>query len=157
MGQRLITSQHGRKPSNDECYTPQWVFDALGIRFDLDVCAPKGGTGIVPADNHYSLEEDGLTSPWFGRVWLNPPYSNATPWIDKFVNHGNGIALVLTSKSKWFHNLYTNTDAMMLMPTNMKFLKDGKNYAIQFQTAMFAMGNECVDALKRSQITRVRQ
>ena len=152
----MLTSQHGRKPTNDECYTPQWVFDALGITFDLDVCAPIGGTGIVPADRHYSIEDDGLAQPWAGRVWLNPPYSNATPWVDKFVNHANGLALVITSKSKWFHNLYLNTDAMMLMPTNLKFLKDGKNYGIQFQTAMFAMGDGSVQALHRSQISRVR-
>lgn len=22
----------------------------------------------------YSLKDDGLKNPWFGRVWLNPPY-----------------------------------------------------------------------------------
>ena len=152
----MLSSQHGRKPTNDECYTPQWVFDALGITFDLDVCAPIGGTGIVPADRHYSIEDDGLIKPWTGRVWLNPPYSNATPWVDKFVNHGNGIALTIVSKSKWFHNLYENTEAMLIMPTNMTFLKDGKKYSIQFQTVMFAMGDDCVQALHKSQISRVR-
>jgi hypothetical protein len=28
---------------SDEQYTPKWIFDALGVEFDLDVCAPQGG------------------------------------------------------------------------------------------------------------------
>jgi hypothetical protein len=28
---------------SDDYYTPRWVFDALGLRFDLDVAAPPGG------------------------------------------------------------------------------------------------------------------
>jgi hypothetical protein len=26
--------------ANDELYTPKWIFDSLGVQFDLDVCAP---------------------------------------------------------------------------------------------------------------------
>ena len=34
------------RPKNDECYTPQWVFDAMGLRFDLDVAAPIDRTRV---------------------------------------------------------------------------------------------------------------
>lgn len=57
---------------------------------------------------------------WFGRVWLNPPYSR--PLIEKFIEkmseHGNGIAL-----------LYNRCDSRMFQEvifkkaTAMKFLK----------------------------------
>ena len=39
-------------------------------------------------------EADGLTEPWFGRVWLNPPFQGAVPWLEKMADHGNGIALL---------------------------------------------------------------
>lgn len=43
----------------------------------------------------YTPEEDGLRQPWFGRVWLNPPWGGkATPWIKRMAEHGNGIALL---------------------------------------------------------------
>ena len=29
------------KMTSDDCYTPRWVFDAMGLEFDLDVAAPK--------------------------------------------------------------------------------------------------------------------
>jgi hypothetical protein len=151
----MLTSING-KPKNDECYTPQWIFDDLGVKFDLDVCSPIGGTGLVPADKYYSEEDDGLTSPWFGLVWMNPPYSKPTPWIDKFIEHSNGLCLVPASKSKWFLNIWDAADAVTLMPTNMKFVNNGKNYQIQFQTIMFAMGIDAVEAIKRLNTSRVR-
>jgi len=51
---------------SDEWYTPKFVFDGLGIEFDIDVCSPIGGTGIVPAKKFYSIEDDGLASAWGG-------------------------------------------------------------------------------------------
>jgi hypothetical protein len=155
MGQRLITSTNG-KPRNDECYTPAWIFDGLGVRFDLDVCAPIGGTGLVPSDKYYSEQDDGLTSPWFGLVWMNPPYSKPTPWIDKFIEHGNGLCLVPTSKSKWLTKIWNAADAVALMPPNLKFVSNGKDLQIMFQTIMFAMGDDAVSALKRLNTSRVR-
>jgi hypothetical protein len=29
---------------NDEVYTPPYIFEALGLHFDLDVCGPVGAT-----------------------------------------------------------------------------------------------------------------
>ena len=51
---------------SDEWYTPKFVFDGLRIEFDIDVCSPIGGTGIVPAKKFYSIEDDGLASAWGG-------------------------------------------------------------------------------------------
>ena len=59
-------------------YTPPHIFDGLGV-FDLDPCQPIGGVKWIPALQYYTLEDDGLTSDWYGRVWLNPPYGKHTP------------------------------------------------------------------------------
>jgi hypothetical protein len=80
MGQRLMS---------DEWYTPKSVFDGLAITFDLDVAAPIESIDHVPANNRYTIKDNALDKPWFGRVWMNPPYSKPTPWIDKFIAHGN--------------------------------------------------------------------
>ena len=37
----------------------------------------------VRAKNCYTSKENGLTKPWLGRVWLNPPY--AAGLVDAFV------------------------------------------------------------------------
>ena len=111
--------QTGR--TSDDYWTPRWVFEALGVEFDLDVACPPDGPPHTPAKAWYTQETDGLASPWHGRVWMNPPYSNSTPWVRKFINHANGICLVPMSKSQWFNELWQAADAMTPMPPSLKF------------------------------------
>lgn len=76
--------------SSDDCYTPGWVFDAMGLQFDLDVAAPTTGPWYVPASSHFTPVEDGLSQPWHGLVWCNPPFSQVTPWADRWAAHPTG-------------------------------------------------------------------
>jgi hypothetical protein len=81
--------------TSDDCYTPKWVFDAMGLRFDLDVAAPVGGPWHVPCDRYYTAEEDGLSCPWNGLVWCNPPYSNFGAWVERFTAHDRAVLMGL--------------------------------------------------------------
>ena len=101
----------------NEWYTPPKIFEALGVDFDLDPAAPPGGVPWVPATNHYSIAEDGLASPWYGKVWLNPPYRAPRPWIETLANHQNGVGLVPadTSTALW-HELAVTADAFCFIP-----------------------------------------
>jgi len=92
--------------TSDDYWTPPWVFERLALNFDLDVAAPPGGIPWVPTKKFYTQEDDGLASQWFGRIWMNPPYSNPTPWVDRFIAHGNGVALLPTSNGAWFGRLW---------------------------------------------------
>ena len=80
--------------STDEWYTPKEILQALGP-FDLDPCAPLAPLWNTAAVM-YNKNDDGLSKQWFGRVWLNPPYSR--PLIERFIekmsSHNNGIALL---------------------------------------------------------------
>lgn len=72
----------------DEWYTPPFVIEAArramgGI--DLDPASCFSANRVVQAKHFYSQKIDGLSdaNPWFGRVWLNPPYGGQA---EKFVN-----------------------------------------------------------------------
>lgn len=111
---------------SDDRYTPKWVFDKLKLRFNLDVAAPIGGAANVPCKRFYTINDDGLSSKWSGLVWCNPPYSNPTPWIKKFREHGNGVALIPTSNGRWFHDLYHDSNVIMRPIPKMQFeMPDG--------------------------------
>jgi hypothetical protein len=138
--------------TSDDYWTPKWVFDALGIDFDLDVACPPGGPPFTPARAWYTQETDGLASPWDGRVWMNPPFSNANPWVKKFINHKNGIALTVVGKSAWCDTLWDTADGILILPRSMKF----EQGAIFLPTMLSAYGKECLEALKKSNIGRVR-
>jgi len=143
--------------TTNDYYTPKFIFDALGVEFDIDVCAPFAGVPWIPAKKHFNILDDGLVQPWIGRVWMNPPYSKVTPWIDKFIAHGNGIALIPAAKSAWFNTMWINADAVLSMSNDLKFHRnDGKRLDILFHTFMVAMGSDNVATLKASGLGYVR-
>lgn len=136
----------------DERYTPKSVFDTLGITFDLDVCAPAGGVPWVPAARYFTLADDGLSQPWEGRVWMNPPYSNATPWVRRFIEHANGICLVGHAKSAWHPELWAAADACAIPRYYFDFVGGSIFMPVWFA----AFGDECVGALHNIGVTRIR-
>ena len=60
--------------ASDEWYTPPFIFDALGLEFDLDPCSP-GEDHWVPATTVYT--SGGIERDWFGTVFMNPPFGPA--------------------------------------------------------------------------------
>ena len=141
----------------DEQYTPKWIFEALNVQFDLDVCAPDGGVQWIPAKKYYSLKDDSLNQVWNGIIWMNPPYSKPTLWIDKFIEHGNGIALLPFSKSAWFIKIWESADAIVALTPRMKFIKsNGDLNSISMPVCLVGMGLNAVNALKNCNLGYMR-
>lgn len=122
-GPRLpgIGSHHSANPQTDE-WLPE-IFAALG-RFDLDPCSPT--TGPSPsstAAKHLTALDDGLTAPWEGSVWCNPPYSDIAPWMAKMAAHGNGIALVFarTETAWWFDSVWPHASRLLFLKGRLTF------------------------------------
>ena len=153
-----MTSKYGRNRENyqprDEYYTPKWIFENMGLIFDLDPAHPNHKTD-VPCKEYYTKEQNGIELNWFGNVWLNPPFSESKIWVQKFINHRQGIALLPFAKSAWFTGLWNDVDAVMPLPYNTKFTFNGKtNGSIFFLTGLFAYGKGNVEAI--SKIGKVR-
>ena len=79
---------------SDAWYTPPWIFEGLGVTFDLDVASPADPPPWIPARKRYTVADDGLLLPWFGLVWCNPPYSAPTAWCRKWAEHPDGFLLI---------------------------------------------------------------
>lgn len=107
MGERKgIGGHQSAAASTTTWLTPPPIIRALGgaESFDLDPCAfpgwPTAATGYTlhdPGENAAAYEVgDGLALPWFGRVWLNPPYTSGeiADWLAKLADHGRGTALI---------------------------------------------------------------
>lgn len=137
---------------SDEWYTPPEVFEALGCEFDLDVAGAVGAN--VPARG--AIFSDSLESQWHGFVWMNPPYGGRNtkgPWMDKFIRHGNGIALVPDRTSApWFQDALPFMDAVLFTAGKIKFLRpDGtRGESPGNGTALMAMGLQGEIALMRA-------
>lgn len=141
-----------------EWYTPPGIFDALGIRFDLDPCAPPGGVPWVPADRHYALpEQDGLVLSWEGRVWLNPPYGRGiSAWMRKLSEHRDGIALVFArTDAGWFHETVPSADAVCFIAGRLTFVAgDGRPSRSNSgaPSMLVAYGRECAEAVAAARL-----
>lgn len=68
--------------ARDGWCTPEWL-TALLPHVDLDPCSNARST--VRAHRALAIErgEDGLAAPWSGLVFVNPPYSDVLPWVER--------------------------------------------------------------------------
>lgn len=93
----LMTSARTGDPSKDLWETPTWLYEKLDseFHFDLDPAATEVN---ALSDYYYSQAQDGLVQPWWGRVFVNPPYSKMALWVEKGYNevlNGRCEAVVL--------------------------------------------------------------
>ena len=106
----------------DEWLTPPEIITALGS-FDLDPSSPVNRPWPTAAE-HFTVDDDGLTRRWDGRVWLNPPYGPETGrWLARLAEHGDGIALIFArTETETFHRYgWQRADAMLFLRGRLHF------------------------------------
>lgn len=147
-----IGSHQSTNMQNDEWLTPPEILSKLG-NFDLDPCAPI----IRPWDtatNHFTIENDGLKQDWNGRVWCNPPYGlEASKWLNKLADHGNGIALVFarTETRMFFDHVWNKADALLFIEGRLFFHRVNGEAAkanAGAPSVLVAYGSQNVETLK---------
>ena len=139
------------RPYRDEYYTPPAIVRALG-RFDLDPCA--GPTRL--ARRCIRRPKDGLRSQWTGRIWMNAPYSNLPQWLDRFIEHGNGICLVnARPETRWFQRLLCNASACLWIAGRVQFGNPRGVCHPPVGSVLFAIGKANAAALRRAKIQGV--
>lgn len=103
--------------------TPQDLFDKLDTEFcfTLDVCALPENAKCA---KFYTPEQDGLTQPWKGTVWCNPPYGRQIgDWVRRvYLADAGGTTVVMLlparTDTRWFHEYIYGREAV-----EIRFLK----------------------------------
>lgn len=95
--------------------TPQDFFDKLNeeFHFTIDVAATPEN---AKCEKFYTIEDNGLSQPWKGVVWCNPPYGKQIgswvrrAWLSSAV--GNTIVMLLPARTdtRWFHDYIYKKD-----------------------------------------------
>lgn len=106
-----------------EWYTPleyiEMAREVMGS-IDLDPASCNEAQTWILARRFFTIEDDGLTEPWNGNIFLNPPYgrnenhkSNQGVWTAKLLEEygafrvNQAILLVnATPDRQWFHELW---------------------------------------------------
>jgi site-specific DNA-methyltransferase (adenine-specific) len=122
---------------SSEWVTPTELYDRLNkiFKFDLDPCTTKDNPLNTP--KFYTKKDNGLEKPWFGNVFVNPPYNKEIPrWLEKtrdeiYRNHVKNVVFLLPARTdtKWFHDyIYKPHVKIRLLKGRLKF-RGAKNSA----------------------------
>lgn len=107
--------------------TPQDFFDKLNeeFHFTLDACATSENT---KCEKFYSPEIDGLSQPWDGIVWCNPPYGRQIGnWVERASvssgERGTTVVMLLPVRTdtKWFHDYIYGKAEIRFVKGRLKF------------------------------------
>ena len=142
---------------NNEWYTPKKYVDAArrvlgGIDLDPASCAYANKT--VQAERFYSVEDDGLTKEWRGRVWMNPPYNaeSVVKFTEKFVNEyeaghiNEGIVLVNNAtETSWFVNMVNVAAAIVFPRGRIRYESSTRESLAPLQGQAFLYFGENID------------
>lgn len=134
-------------------YSPASVVDravrTLG-GIDLDPCSNSREAPHVPAGSHFTQTENGLSRPWFGRVYMNPPYGRSIgDWVQKLVDEyraGNirsAVALVpARTDTHWFRTF--RGFPVCFIRGRLQFLDHAGNEqgSAPFPSVVIYLGNE---------------
>lgn len=91
-----------------EWTTPRDLFDELDreFHFTLDVASTDEN---ALCERHYTKDDDGLSQPWTGAVWCNPPYGRKiVRWVERAAKTNEGgvtVCLVpARTDTAWWHD-----------------------------------------------------
>lgn len=153
IGVSQFTSQE-----TDEWATPpafvRPLAEAVG-GFDLD---PASGAERSPvAEETYTEADDGLSTPWHGRVWCNPPYSDVEKWVHRAVDQSkrpevDTILLLCKgdSSTNWWQSAISEAEIVAMIDRRLSF-GNGSDSA-PFPSHVFGFGsipNPAKDVLAR--------
>jgi hypothetical protein len=134
-----------------EWYSPSDIVDAarevLGA-IDLDPASCDVANAVVQAARIYTTHDNGLTQPWRGRVYLNPPYRqpDIEQFCEKFAHHAQareiqGIVLVNNATdTDWFERLAAVADAFCFPAFRCRYWQPDRetSTALQGQVVVYS-------------------
>ena len=154
MSDRHHWQDHGE--TNDEVATSRELWsplaDAMG-GFDLD---PAAGCEPTPiATDRYTVDDDGLTTPWYGTVWLNPPFSEKLPWYRRAVNQYERPAVdavvavgPVDTSTDWFQDWFTRADIVAFLNGRDWYVSAGRQPNFSTAVAVWNPTGDAIDWLQ---------
>lgn len=161
----LISPEERKQPSmpiqkpgrsKQDYGTPKNFLDAAKARLNIsdfawDLAAEDGNT---VCGGYYDIEDNGLAQDWHtidGWLWLNPPFEDINPWVEKaYRESGQGAhvaVLVPLSIAEWWTDWVDRKAYVLMLGNRLTFVGETKPYpkdcALLLYTPFGASGYEC--------------
>jgi hypothetical protein len=132
------------------------IFKHVGRTDDLENLAELAEEIAKMAAAHYTIADDGLSKPWHGRVWCNPPFGrDAVKWLRRMRDHGNGIALIpaRTETAMFYETVWGAADGVLFLKGRPHFhyvCGRRADFNSGAPIALVAYGRDNLEALRQS-------
>lgn len=134
---------------SDEHGTPDFLAysarEVLGGEIDLDPMSNSTAQKVIRARQFYTQEENGLTKPWIGKIWLNPAFSLADEAVAKLLSAYEAgtcsealLLLRAAPETKRHQSLFAYP--FCELSKRVKFIAEGNKDQAPFSTLIFYLG-----------------
>lgn len=124
---------------DQESFTPPKYIEAVREvmgSIDLDPASNEFAQQTVNAAVYYTKDDDGLSKPWNGNIFLNPPYSHPEVkyFVDKLLKElqPHQQAILLTNNNtdtNFFHDAAKKASMLCFTKGRINFLKPDGSYS----------------------------
>jgi len=121
---RFTATDPNTHQSENIWFTPAEIIKNLG-EFDMDVCTVSYRPfNIGKKHIEHDKFQDSLKQKWEGFVWMNPPCGKEIePFIEKFKEHNNGIALVFARMgTHWMQDWINRGGDIFFLRKRVRFI-----------------------------------
>lgn len=161
MNAGLLSSDRG------DWTTPRAFFDLVDAEFDFTLDAAADESNAL-CSNYYDEAADGLSQPWTGVVWCNPPYGRG---IDRWIQRGyeaarDGATVVMLIPARtdtaYWHDYVMRADELRLLRGRLVFGAGEARANAPFPSALVVFrpgpgtGPPAVTSMRRGELTRRR-
>ena len=141
----MSKKDYPKPQQNDSWHTDKWILDMFPISPSYVVCARFADLWFDPCpyiENFDANEHrDGLKIDWLPRTFVNPPYSNPLPWVEKAIDEnkkGHIIVMLLIhdTSTRWYAKLHEAGARFMSIQGRLKY---GSGKACAFPSVLVTL------------------
>ena len=155
---RAFYTHAGNSSMSEAWETPRELLETLATvfgRFDLDPCAPRKTRARVQARVHLTSEDDGLSLPWHGTVFVNPPYGRTlSAWVAKAhrevqEGHARTVVALLPARpdTSYWHAHVAGHAAVYFLRGRLRFGDGERSAPFPSALAVWGAGPEILAAV----------